>query len=659
MSSRRALARLARAARASLLARILVGLAIAALLPLAFASQRLMRLDHDALTDQVLRSHALAARTAAERVDAFLAVRAGLASAAAASPRLAPASDPAGVRAFLADEIASWSELGVEAVGLLDPAGREVVRAQLAGADAEPRLRAGFALPPGAPVRALAGAGAPILVLDQALPAAAGYLRLAVDGRDLESVLRPEELGRQAALVLLDERGERIAGQATAGGDLPADLLAAALSGRVAGARRDFRDRDGRSNLAAYAPLGRARWTVVSRQPTAVAEEVAASLRRSALATVAGAIALVGLLGAIAWRSILRPLRGIATAQRALAGGGGGDRPVDELADLRDSFDRLEHRLRDQQALDRVFLGRYQVSEVLGHGAMGTVFRGWDPKLERPVALKTVRLEDAADADPADSERLTEALRDEAVALARLQHPNIVAVYDLLEGPGAVCVAMEFVDGWTLADLLRCGALGAERGIPLGAAIARGLAAAHERGLVHCDIKPDNILLGKDGAVKIVDFGISRLLTTARGGGGRVFGTPGFVAPEVLERGEFGAAADLFSLGIVLFAAIVGQLPYAVGAHVTRGRLRGAPRLDRLASLDPPPPAGLAELLGQLLALAPEQRPASASAVADTLDGLARSLGLAWIPPQVVEGAVSGAWTRQGGRWLPTQKLAG
>ena len=167
----------------------------------------------------------------------------------------------------------------------------------------------------------------------------------------------------------------------------------------------------------------------------------------------------------------------MARAQRRLAGfSSGATRPGTEIGELRDALSLLERQIKDREAIGAVFVGRYQVVSFVGAGAMGSVFRGWDPKLQRPVALKTIRLHEEETLRRA---RASRQLLHEAVTAARFSHPNIVAVYDVEDAPQAAFIALEFVDGTSLQRYLRNRSLPPSQVIPLGLAVARGLAAAH------------------------------------------------------------------------------------------------------------------------------------------------------------------------------------
>jgi serine/threonine protein kinase len=261
---------------------------------------------------------------------------------------------------------------------------------------------------------------------------------------------------------------------------------------------------------------------------------------------------------------------------------------------------------------------------------MGSVFRGWDPKLQRPVALKTVRLEPGS--DPGKRRSLMETLLREAVTLARLSHPHVVPVFDLEDSPDGAFIAMGLVDGINLETLLwEQGRLGPARAVPLGAAIARALEAAHANGVVHRDIKPANVLLGWDGSIKVSDFGIAELLASLDGDEGKaVVGTPGYVPPETLERGEYGRAGDLFALGVVLYRALRGIHPFAGGTpqEIVRATLtRSIPPLSRSVQ---DLPLDLDRLIQRLLEKDEALRPADAGAVAAELERIATAGGYRW-----------------------------
>ena len=202
-----------------------------------------------------------------------------------------------------------------------------------------------------------------------------------------------------------------------------------------------------------------------------------------------------------------------------------------------------------------------EILECLGRGGMGVVYKARQPRLERLVALKILAPE--KERDPKFAERFTR----EAKALARLNHPNIVTVYDFGEANGFYYLMMEYVDGASLRQLLRAGKTTPEEALTIVPPICEALQYAHQQGIVHRDIKPENILLDKQGRVKIADFGIAKLLGPDRRpepltADQQVMGTPHYMAPEQVEKpATVDHRADIYSLGVVFYEMLTGELP--------------------------------------------------------------------------------------------------
>ncbi|WP_422773055.1 protein kinase domain-containing protein [Plantactinospora sp. WMMC1484] len=253
---------------------------------------------------------------------------------------------------------------------------------------------------------------------------------------------------------------------------------------------------------------------------------------------------------------------------------------------------------------------RYRLIEELGEGGMSVVWRGHDEVLGRPVAVKMLAPRLTADRS------FRHRLRAEARAAARLCHPHITGVYDYGEsvryGRTVPYVVMELVDGESLANRLdRDGPLPWWDAVVLGAQVAAALATAHARGVVHRDITPGNVMLTPIGA-KVVDFGISALVGERDGDvEGGLFGTPAYVAPERLNRGEVCPATDVYALGLLLYRALSGRMPWRVStrSQVLRAHLHAEP-----APLPPVPglPGEVVEVIDRCLAKAPQDRPESA-----------------------------------------------
>jgi tetratricopeptide (TPR) repeat protein/predicted Ser/Thr protein kinase len=227
-------------------------------------------------------------------------------------------------------------------------------------------------------------------------------------------------------------------------------------------------------------------------------------------------------------------------------------------------------------------IGRFTALGTLGRGAMGTVLAAYDPVLDRKVALKVLPSTDASSTD--------ELLR-EARTLARLTHPNVVTVFEADTIEGRVVIAMQFVEGSDLRKWLRERPRACTDVVPVFAAIARGLAAAHAAGVVHGDLKPENVLIGADADVRIADFGTARVLADPGGAAGG--GTPAYMAPERLAGAPASARADQWAFAVSLFEALFGRRPFAgttlaqlrdtTGEAVTIPRGRGVPR--RIAAI--------------------------------------------------------------------------
>jgi serine/threonine-protein kinase len=207
-------------------------------------------------------------------------------------------------------------------------------------------------------------------------------------------------------------------------------------------------------------------------------------------------------------------------------------------------------------------LGRYEVIKELGKGAMGTVFLGKDPKINRQVAIKTLRFDDE-DLDPEDKKALRERFFREAESAGRLTHPNIVNIFDAGEDQDINFIAMELLDGYDLKEWCGKGKMRPVKEIlDTVAKVADGLDYAHTQGIVHRDIKPANIMMLKNGVVKITDFGIARITDQSKTATGTVMGTPSYMSPEQLAGKKVDGRSDLFSLGVALFEFLTGEKPF-------------------------------------------------------------------------------------------------
>jgi serine/threonine-protein kinase len=222
-------------------------------------------------------------------------------------------------------------------------------------------------------------------------------------------------------------------------------------------------------------------------------------------------------------------------------------------------------------------VGSYKITEKIGEGGMGAVFRGIDVMLEREVAIKMLRPELAS------QPQVVERFRSEAVTLAKLNHPNIATLYSFLRQGDHFFMVMEFVRGETLDDVIRrMGAMPVEHATTLFCQALEGIEHAHKMGIIHRDIKPANMMLATDGALKVMDFGIARVLGTARlTRQGSVVGTIEYMSPEQVRGEEGDARSDIYSLGILFYEMLTGRVPF----HSTSEFALMKAQIE-----DPPPP---------------------------------------------------------------------
>jgi len=249
--------------------------------------------------------------------------------------------------------------------------------------------------------------------------------------------------------------------------------------------------------------------------------------------------------------------------------------------------------------------GRYKVLEELGQGSMGIVYKAHDPNLDLILAVKVLR------AECLQGETLVKRFLAEARVLGRLDHPNIVRVYNVDEDQGTVYIAMEFLEGEALNDLAKRKRFLHGEIADLGAKIAEALGYAHSKGVVHRDVKPGNILVRSDGKPKITDFGIARIEDTAehlRTQAGEVLGTPAYMSPEQVLSEPVDGRSDIFSLGIILYELCAGERPFqgdSLGA-VFQAITQAAP--VPLSERNPEVPAALAEVVERCLRRNPADR---------------------------------------------------
>jgi len=258
--------------------------------------------------------------------------------------------------------------------------------------------------------------------------------------------------------------------------------------------------------------------------------------------------------------------------------------------------------------IGRLIHGKFEVLDEIGRGGMGVVYRARQLTLDRIVALKMLS------ANLVEDEEFCERFRQEAKIIARLTHPNIIQVYDIYdvedEENGGFCIVMEYLDGRPLSDLLReQGKLGVERAIAIADQVAAGLGYAHRQGIVHRDIKPDNIMMLEDDTVKIMDFGIARLRDSSiHTRTGVTMGTPQFMSPEQAAGKTVDARSDLYSLAVVLYTMLTGALPFTGDSPITIALKHIQEPPPRPSKADPTIPPALDSIILKGMAKNPADR---------------------------------------------------
>lgn len=626
-----------------LLGQLIPALLLMALLPMGISWFQLKQ-QAEVIAGQAQDFHHFATRTTARRAQTFVQFFNGVTRSLAENPAVESGQRSAALGEALTGTVASLE--GVLAAGVYDPEGETVALAQRRDLSAE--LDSVFGALPGEdqafyPELLTAADGQKLLRLRRPLADDRGFVLVIAEAADLEQILAAKDMGGSFEMLLVDVDRQVVAGgQADDLRRFPEEMFATGLD--YAGSwSRIYRSPDGDGEIVAgRASLEGGPWLVISRQSAAEAEAAKDRLRRVQWLALLLALALTSIFSAFAYTTVIGPLRRLVAAQRELTGADPAGVGASEVAQLEASFRLLQERVQDKGDLSDIFLGRYQVTDLVGSGAMGSVFRGWDPKLKRPVALKTIHI----GSDQVNRDKLLSSLRDEAAISANIHQPNIVTVYDIEDRGGSAFIAMEFVEGSNLRNLLRRkDRLPYTDLIPIGAALARGLATAHEHSLVHHDVKPGNLLLGVDGSVKLTDFGVSLSLNAASRRNDVICGTPGYLAPECLSGQGYTPCSDVWALGVVLWESAAGYNPFRGGSLRQTVARTMTLELESLCDLYPEIPKELSDLVDTLVLKDPALRPSDAGEVANRLEEMRDRLGLSWLPDlgEPVESEPSGA----------------
>jgi serine/threonine-protein kinase len=504
----------------------------------------------------------------------------------------------------------------------------------------------------------LAAPGAPV--------SGALILALPVDGVLAERLKR--QTASEVVFTVLDDEGKP---QSIAASTLPTLAIDSALRARYAdipGAVDTVLPRlrveaAGQTWIAAVGPLRTASGVLIGEYAGLRAREAELApflaLRRSVLYALVGALAVALVISLLLARQITEPLRRLVAITREVAEGRySGEvniRSRDEIGELAEAFQRMLSELREKQRLveflgssptslqtqrlpegrpaatsagdfsvGSVLAGRYEIRQQLGAGGMGVVYRAFDRELGESVAIKTLRPELVG--DPGLLERFKQEIR-----LARkISHPNVVRTHDLGEAGGLYFITMEFVEGTALDEVIRRrGALPLPVTLTVGRQLCRALEVAHAQGIVHRDIKPANLVVDAQGFLKVMDFGIARLMEgrqapSSRGltAAGSIIGTPEYMAPEQLLGQAVDGRADLYAAGIVLYECATGRRLFTGDSFATvlMKQVQEPPPDPR--SIVPGLPEELVAVLLKALAKEPEQRWRSAAELLHALEGI-------------------------------------
>ncbi len=613
----------------SLMGWMLIGLTLVGLLPFVITAYQIQS-GREGLVEQVQQTHLVSVLATADRISSYFELLNSIADSAAKNPNLFQKPDSIAAQEILIGILRANNN--VVAASIIQNTDAEIKLVQSAQSkEHSSAARAAFINKDLSKFQLVTSDEKPwLLVTQQLISNPRLSVRLLTKRQTFEDFLNPPELS-DADLGIFTRNGQRIAGQMGTIENFPDALRQQIKSPNIRSSANNFNFRNGTRAVASFAQVNLTDWVVVSRQPASKAELATQQYIKQAVIAFSFVFLLALILAWAARKKIIKPIQELVAAQQQLAGIDLSNTGGSEIEQLKISFAQLEQNINDRQKLNKMFLGRYQVIDVIASGAMGTVFKGYDPRLERDVALKTIKI------GKINSEfnraELAEQLVKEAKLVAKLPHPNIVTVYDAVDADESALVAMEFIDGMSLAEYLS-----ARKSMPVSQVTAlaigmlRGLGAAHKAGIIHRDIKPGNILIGYDGGIKLTDFGIADLLSHSNTNeSGQVVGTPGYVAPELLEGAAYSTASDLFAMGVLLYRCATQVNPFSGRTlkQILQSTLSDEPKSPR--AINERIPTALSNAILYLLQKNPIARPSDADLIADALE---KEFGAQkWVPP--------------------------
>ena len=608
-----------------LIAWIVLGLLLVGLLPFAITAYQI-KANQDSLVSQVQQTHLVSVDATADKVSSYVLGLQNLLRSIADNQNLLTQLQSKLSDELLASTLLIQNEVLAIAVYTNDDAQRleKIAQKKTVGSLAQSILQQASE----DALQAITLNDQSYLVIRQPTVDEKLVTLMLVDRSKLQELLTVPALN-DAVLGLSSGKNEIIDGQVNNYAGFPDNLRTLVEARYVGSAADNFVGNNGARQVAAFARVTGTDWIIFSQQPADKAEIARQDMWSAAIKALLAVSLLCALFAFAAHTKIIKPIREMVLAQKRLLGTESADTSGSEIDQLRQSFSLLERQLKNKSKLQSVSLGRYQIEDVIASGSMGTIFKGWDPRLEREVAIKTIKI--GKSESNFDRHELVAKLVTEAKIVAKIIHPNIVTVYDAVDAQEIAFIAMEFIDGISLEDYMqRSTTIPPLQAVALATAILRGLAEAHRRSIIHRDIKASNVLLGYNGSIKLSDFGVASLTSKNVMRASHVIGSPGHIAPEIIYKSAYSEMSDMFAVGVVLYRCLVGDSPFR-GASIKQ-------TFTLTAAYEPPPPCeidrkipeSLSNVVMSLLAKNPLKRPNNAAMVADSLE---KALGVQrWEP---------------------------
>jgi len=608
-----------------LIAWIVLGLLLVGLLPFAITAYQI-RANQDSLVSQVQQTHLVSVDATADKVSSYVLGLQNLLRSIADNQNFLTQLQSKLSDELLASTLLIQNEVLAIAVYTKDDAQRleKIAQKNTVGSLAQSILQQASE----DALQAITLNDQSYLVIRQPTVDGKYVALMLVDRVKLQELLTVPALN-DAVLGLSSGRNEIIDGHVNNYAGFPDNLRTLVEARYVGSAADNFVGNNGTRQVAAFARVTGTDWIIFSQQPADKAEIARQDMWKAAIRALLAVSLLCAIFAFAAHTKIIKPIREMVLAQKRLLGTNSADTSGSEIDQLRQSFSLLERQLKNKSKLQSVSLGRYQIEDVIASGSMGTIFRGWDPRLEREVAIKTIKIGKIE--SNFDRHQLVAKLVKEAKIVAKIIHPNIVTIYDAVDAQEIAFIAMEFVDGISLEDYLqRYTTIPPLQAVALATSILRGLGEAHRRSIIHRDIKASNVLLGYNGSIKLSDFGVASLTSKTFRVDSYVIGTPGYIAPETIYKSAYSEMSDMFAVGVLLYRCLVGDSPFRGASIKQTFSLTGAYEPPPPCKLNRNIPEPLSNVVMTLLSKNPLMRPNNAAMVADSLE---QALGVQkWAP---------------------------